>query len=74
MKYQTLTIWAADWGDIILPDDFPTCALTTSGWFDQRYKISADARRYIAEQDKKLETGKEKSGFHGPSFSEWRKS
>jgi hypothetical protein len=67
-----INVWQDDWGNITLPDDFPTTTLTHSGWFDKRYKVYSDARRYIAEQSKKLETGVEKSGFRAPSFAEWR--
>lgn len=72
MEIPTISVWAADFGDMILPDDFPKGALTKSGWFDKRYKIYSDARRYIAEQSKKLEAGLEASGFKAPSFNEWR--
>lgn len=64
--------WATDWGDIKLPNDFPASSMTKSGWFDKRYRVYSDARRYIAEMDKRLETGAEKSGFQAPSFHEWR--
>lgn len=74
MRVPTITIWTDDWGDIVLPDDFPMAAMTNSGWLDKRYKIYADARRYIAEQSKKLETGEVQSGFRAPSFAEWRRA
>ncbi len=74
MKVPMITIWVDDWGDIVLPDDFPASALTNSGLFDKRYKVYEDARNYIADQSKKLEAGIERPGFRAPSFYEWRKA
>jgi hypothetical protein len=74
MNVPTITIWAADFGDIVLPDDFPGFAMRLGGRFDRRYKIVRDGKAYIAEQSKKLETGQEPSGFRAPSFNEWRRT
>jgi hypothetical protein len=67
-----VTIWVSDFGNIQLPGDFPDAIMRLDGWWDERYKLVADGKAYIAEQSRKLETGEEKSGFHAPSFNDWR--
>jgi hypothetical protein len=72
MKTATNVVraWETDFGSIILPDDFPSHALTKSGWYDRRFKIFRDMKAYIEDFNQKILSGAS-STIRGSSFTEW---
>lgn len=48
-------IWVSDWGEIVLPDDFPTHIFRKDGWWDKRYgAIRERWEAWIAAEEAKL--------------------
>lgn len=71
LGFPTVTYWASDWGDIRLPDDFPSGLIRVTGWYDRRFTLHTKVADYLNEQELKLRNGYEEPGFRAPSFGIW---
>jgi hypothetical protein len=73
----SVSLFVTDFGNVILPDDFPAYAMRKNGWPDRRRKIAGDVSRYLeALQEAASQLYVAGQPVHGRrlmGFGEWQK-
>jgi hypothetical protein len=74
---NSVAVYMTDFGNVILPDDFPSHAMRKNGWPDRRRKIAGDVSRYIEDLQEGAfqlwQAGRSVQGESAMSFAEWQK-